>query len=157
VGHDHRAARSARSRVRRNRKIPTHLTVTSPIDGIVVAKQITQGQYLNVGDSPFTVADLRDLWLQVKLYERDIPLVSVGDPVSVRVDAMSSETFDGVVAFKGYQLDSMTRTLDARVVVGNAGLALRTGNVRRCGDPGAGRACAFDCERRARSSRGRHA
>src|SRR4051812_42976646 len=108
-------------------KITTNLTVTSPIDGIVVAKQITQGQYLNVGDSPYTVADLSDLWLEVKLYERDIPLVNVGDPVSVRVDAMSSETFDGVIAFKAYALDPMTRTLDARVVVRNPGLALRPG------------------------------
>src|SRR3954471_15135780 len=108
-------------------KIPTHLTVTSPIDGIVVGKQITQGQYLTVGDAPYTVADLSDLWLQVKLYERDIPLVNIGDPVTVRVEAMSSETFDGVVAFKAYALDPMTRTLDARVVVKNPGFALRPG------------------------------
>ena len=91
-------------------KIPTHLTVTSPIDGIVVAKRITQGQYLSVGDSPYTVADLRDLWLQVKLYEQDIALVNVGDPVTVRVEAMGGETFDGVVAFKAYALDSETST-----------------------------------------------
>jgi RND family efflux transporter MFP subunit len=108
-------------------KIPTHLTVTSPIDGIVIDKQITQGQYLNVGDAPYTVADLRDLWLKVKLYERDIPLVNIGDPVTVRVEALSSETFGGAVAFKSYALDSETRTLDARVVIANPEMKLRPG------------------------------
>jgi multidrug efflux pump subunit AcrA (membrane-fusion protein) len=108
-------------------KIPTHLTVTSPIDGIVVAKRITQGQYLSVGDSPYTVADLSDLWLQVKLYERDIALVHVGDPVTVRVEALGDEAFDGVVAFMAYALDTETRTLDARVVVPNPNLRLRPG------------------------------
>ena len=40
---------------------------------------------------------------------------------------MPNETFAGTVAFKAYQLDPETRTLDARVVVANPGLRLRPG------------------------------
>ena len=107
--------------------IPTDLTIASPISGIVVNKTISQGQYLSVGEAPYTVADLGRLWLQVKLYERDIPLVQIGDAVNVTVDAFPNRTFDGVVTFKSFQLDPQTRTLDARVVVENPDLQLRPG------------------------------
>jgi multidrug efflux pump subunit AcrA (membrane-fusion protein) len=107
--------------------VPTDLTVTSPISGIVVKKDVNQGQYLNVGDAPYIVADLSDLWLQMKLYEADVPLVNVADPVQVTVEALPGTTFDGIVAFKAFQLDPDTRTLDARVVVDNAKLRLRPG------------------------------
>ncbi|HEX8521530.1 MAG TPA: efflux RND transporter periplasmic adaptor subunit [Tepidisphaeraceae bacterium] len=108
-------------------QVPTHLNVTSPIDGIVVKKEIAQGQYLQAGESPYTVADLRSLWLLVKLYERDVPLVSIGDAVTISVDALLGEKFSGVVDFKAFAVDSATRTLDARVAVANANLRLRPG------------------------------
>jgi RND family efflux transporter MFP subunit len=107
--------------------VPTNLTIASPISGIVVNKSISQGQYLSVGDAPYSVADLGKLWLQVKLYERDIPLVQIGDAVNVTVEAFPSRTFDGVVTFKAFALDPQTRTLDARVVVDNPNLELRPG------------------------------
>jgi len=108
-------------------KVPDRLTVSAPIGGIVVRKDINPGQYVQAGESPYTVADLRDLWLQLKLYERDVPLVQVGDAVDLSVEAFPADTFRGIVTFKSFQLDPQTRTLDARVEVKNAGLRLRPG------------------------------
>jgi multidrug efflux pump subunit AcrA (membrane-fusion protein) len=109
------------------RKIATHLIATSPISGIVVGKEIFEGGYVNVGDKPYTIADLKGLWLQLKLYERDVPLVKIGQPVDVTVEALPNEVFHGTVTFKAFQLDPRTRTLDARVEVDNPGLRLRPG------------------------------
>lgn len=108
-------------------KIPTHLIVTSPISGIVVGKEIFEGGYVNVGDKPYTIADLNTLWLQLKLYERDVPLVKVGQPVDVTVEALPNQAFHGTVTFKAFQVDPQTRTLDARVEVKNLDLRLRPG------------------------------
>jgi multidrug efflux pump subunit AcrA (membrane-fusion protein) len=108
-------------------KIPTHLVVTSPISGIVVGKEIFEGGYVNVGDKPYTIADLNTLWLQLKLYERDVPLVKIGQPVDVTVEAMQNRVFRGTVTFKAFQLDPQTRTLNARVEVDNPDLMLRPG------------------------------
>ncbi|HEY8666698.1 MAG TPA: efflux RND transporter periplasmic adaptor subunit, partial [Tepidisphaeraceae bacterium] len=99
--------------------VPSHLTVTSPISGIVIKKEIFEGGYLNVGDRPYTIADLDTLWLQAKIYERDVPMVQIGQPVQVTVEALPNETFGGVVAFRAFQIDPQTRTLDARIVVKN--------------------------------------
>ncbi|MGE5609233.1 MAG: efflux RND transporter periplasmic adaptor subunit [Bacillota bacterium] len=100
-------------------KIPSHLIVASPVSGIVVKKDLFEGGYVNVGDRPYTIADLDTLWLQAKIYERDVPLVQIGQPVQVTVEALPNETFTGTVAFRAFQIDPQTRTLDARIVVSN--------------------------------------
>jgi multidrug efflux pump subunit AcrA (membrane-fusion protein) len=107
-------------------RVPTNLTVTSPISGIVIKKEITQGQYVQVGDAPYTVADLKRLWLIVKLFEQDIALVNIGDRVDLNVESIA-QPVTGAVAFKAFVLDPETRTLDARVVVENADLKIRPG------------------------------
>lgn len=111
----------------RTGKIANNLTVTSPISGIVIKKTISQGDYIQVGAEPYTVADLSKLWLQLKLYERDIPLVEVGDAVDVTVEAFANQVFTGSVTFKSFAIDPDTRTLDARVEVNNPDLRLRPG------------------------------
>jgi hypothetical protein len=63
----------------------------------------------------------------VKIFERDVPLVQVGQPVKVSVDALPNEIFNGAITFKSFQLDPQTRTLDARVEVKNPDVRLRPG------------------------------
>lgn len=108
-------------------KVPSHLDITSPISGVVIRKDIFKGGYMQVGDKPFTIADLSTLWLQVKLYERDVPVVQIGQPVDVNVEALPGEVFKGTVTFKSFQLDPTTRTLNARVEVQNPDMRLRPG------------------------------
>lgn len=108
-------------------KVPAHLIVTSPIYGTVIRKDIFEGGYVNVGDRPYTIADLRSLWLKAKIYERDVPAVKLGQQVDVTVEALPNEVFKGFVTFVAYQLDPQTRTLDARIEVKNDDMRLRPG------------------------------
>jgi multidrug efflux pump subunit AcrA (membrane-fusion protein) len=108
-------------------KVPTHFTVTSPIGGTVVRKEINPGQYLQVGQTAYTVADLSTLWLKAKLYESDIPLVKVGQRVEVQVEAMPNERVEARVTYLAFALDPQTRTLDARIEVPNKDQRLRPG------------------------------
>src|SRR4051812_7834107 len=108
-------------------KVPTHFTVTSPITGTVVRKEINPGQYLQVGQTAYGVADLSVLWLKAKLYEVDIPLVRIGQKVDVRVEALPNEKVEATVTFLGFVLDPQTRTLDARIEVPNKDLRVRPG------------------------------
>jgi membrane fusion protein, copper/silver efflux system len=108
-------------------KIPTHFTVTSPITGTVVRKEINPGQYLQVGQSAYAVADLSTLWLKAKIYEADIPLVRVGQRVDVQVESLPDERIRATVTYLAFALDPQTRTLDARIEVPNKELRLRPG------------------------------
>lgn len=108
-------------------RVPTHFNVTAPMSGIVVKKDVTEGRYLQVGESAFMVADLKTLWLKAKLFEEDIPLIKIGDAVDVVVQAFPNRTYTGTVTFLAYQVDPETRTLDARIEVANPGLQLKPG------------------------------
>lgn len=112
-------------------QVATEITITSPISGVVVAKSLYEGGYVQTGDNVFTVADLSKLWLQAKLYEQDVPLVHVGDVAKVVVDAMPNDAVAGKVAFEAVRVDPQTRTLDARIEVDNPGQNLRPGMFAR--------------------------
>ncbi|MCK5004956.1 MAG: efflux RND transporter periplasmic adaptor subunit, partial [Candidatus Aminicenantes bacterium] len=49
-----------------------HITIYSPMEGIVVKKDASEGMYVNTGTKLYTIANLRDLWVQLDAYESDI-------------------------------------------------------------------------------------
>src|SRR3954467_12926921 len=108
-------------------KVPTNFVVTSPITGTVVRKEINPGQYLQVGQTAYAVADLSTLWLKAKVYEADIPLLKVGQAVEVSVESLPDLRVRATVTYLAFALDPQTRTLDARVEVPNKDSRLRPG------------------------------
>lgn len=106
---------------------PTHLDIISPIDGVLVEKNVLEGGYLETGSTPFTIADLSNLWLEVKLFENDAALVEVGQTARIALESVPGEIFEGKVTYLDFKLDPQTRTLNARVEVKNTQMKLRPG------------------------------
>jgi Cu(I)/Ag(I) efflux system membrane fusion protein len=50
----------------------THITVYSPMGGIVIHKHATEGMYVNTGTPIYTLADLSHLWVKLDAYESDL-------------------------------------------------------------------------------------
>ena len=79
-----------------------HTVIRSPIDGVVVARNVDVGQTVAASlQAPtiFTIAqDLTKMQLYAKLDESDVGRVKVGQPVTFKVDAFPAETFHGVVS-----------------------------------------------------------
>ncbi|HEY2907776.1 MAG TPA: efflux RND transporter periplasmic adaptor subunit [Vicinamibacterales bacterium] len=75
--------------------------ITSPIDGIVVARDVDVGQTLAASvQSPtlFSIAaDLRRMQVQVAIDESDVDGIAPGEPVTFQVGAYPNEPFHGVV------------------------------------------------------------
>ena len=101
------------------------LPIYTPLSGVVIEKIALQGQYVNVGDPLFTIADLSTVWVEAEVYESDLSSVKVGQRVEVTTQAWPGRTFNGRVAFVYPFVDPKTRTLKARVQLGNPGLALK--------------------------------
>ncbi|HEY7861894.1 MAG TPA: efflux RND transporter periplasmic adaptor subunit, partial [Gemmatimonadaceae bacterium] len=74
-----------------------HTVIRSPIDGIVVARNVDVGQTVAASlQAPtiFTIAqDLRHMQLYAKADESDVSRIKVGAPVTFKVDAFPKETF----------------------------------------------------------------
>jgi RND family efflux transporter MFP subunit len=99
----------------------------SPISGTIVDRHLTHGELVNPETALYTIADLSSVWVMGRVYERDMRFLKKGQKAAVRLDAFPDEWFEGVVDYLGTQLDTATRTIEARVVLPNPQSRLRPG------------------------------
>ncbi len=78
-----------------------YAVITSPIDGVILAKQVEQGQTVASSFSTptlFVIAkDLKSMTVEANIDEADIGQVKVGQKVEFTVDSYMGETFNGEV------------------------------------------------------------
>src|SRR5271168_3468835 len=101
-------------------------TITAPIAGVVVDRQIGPGQYLQAGGTPvFTIADPSSVWLPANVREADSGSVNLGQPVEVRVLAYPKRIFKARVTYVAAVVDPVTHRLPVRAEIDNHDLALK--------------------------------
>ncbi len=103
------------------------MAISSPIAGVVVEASGTLGQVVEPKDTIFTVMDLRSVWLQVEIYEQDLPQVRTGQRALARVKAAPGEEFSGLVESVGALVDPKSRTVKVRIALDNSRRILRPG------------------------------
>jgi Cu(I)/Ag(I) efflux system membrane fusion protein len=104
-----------------NSGIPqTHITIHSPISGIVIHKNATEGMYVDTGTPIYRVADLSKLWVKLDAYESDLPWIRYGQEVEFTTEAEPGQVFKGTISFIDPVLNDKTRTVRVRVNVDNS-------------------------------------
>lgn len=82
-------------------------TVRSPIDGIVTARRVEEGEVAVIGvqNSPgtvlLTISDMSVVETEMEVDETSIPAVALGQEALLRIDAYPNRTFDGIVTEVG--------------------------------------------------------
>jgi HlyD family secretion protein len=113
-------------------------TITSPMDGVVLSKDVEEGQTVSASlQAPtlLTLGDLGEMEVHANVDEADIGRVHVGQRVLFNVDSYPEREFEGSV-FKTYyspKIEQNVVTYDVLVRVRNEELLLRPGmtaNVR---------------------------
>jgi Cu(I)/Ag(I) efflux system membrane fusion protein len=99
--------------------------VVAQNSGVVIAKNVEQGDYVAQGGLLFTLADLSSVWLLFDAYESDLPYLRTGLPVEYTLQAFPGKTFSGKIAFIDPVLDKTTRTARIRVEAPNPGLLFK--------------------------------
>ncbi len=90
----------------------------APYDGMVVERSLSTGEAVKEDTAIFTIADLSTVWVEVHIPAKDLPLLHVGDKVTVRATAFDAQT-TGTVAFIGALVGEQTRMARARILVNN--------------------------------------
>jgi membrane fusion protein, copper/silver efflux system len=103
------------------------LTIYSPIAGVVTAKNVVQGAYLNPGDAPYEITDLTSVWVMADAYESDLPRVRVGLPAELYLKAYPDRSFTGQVAFIDPVFNRDSRTVKVHFHFDNPTLDLKPG------------------------------
>jgi len=97
----------------------THITIYSPMGGIVIHKNATEGMYVNTGTPIYTLADLSRLWVKLDAYESDLSWIRYGQEVEFSTEAYPGQVFKGKISFRDPVLNAKTRTVKVRVNVDN--------------------------------------
>jgi cobalt-zinc-cadmium efflux system membrane fusion protein len=102
-------------------------TLSAPISGVVVDRQLGPGQYLQAGSSTpvYTIADPSNVWLLANVREADAGLVHVGQAVEVRVLAYPKRVFNARVTYVAALVDPITHRLPVRAEIDNRDGALK--------------------------------
>ena len=100
--------------------------VTTPLAGTVIDKQAVVGAQVEAA-ALFTVADLSTVWLEADVFERDLAALKIDSPASVTIAAYPDQVFEGRLTYLAATMDTTSRTVKARIEVGNASGRLKPG------------------------------
>src|SRR6185295_11446040 len=88
-------------------------------------KDVHAGHQINMGDDAYTLVDDAVMWMQAEVFERDLPLIKIGQRVDITQE--TGAPLEGRVVFIAPTVDADTRTTKVRVEVPNPTGLLRAG------------------------------
>jgi Cu(I)/Ag(I) efflux system membrane fusion protein len=115
------------ARIERTGEVARTLTLVAPFDGVVLTKDVIEGQRVMPGMQLYRLADLRTVWVEGDVFEQDLAFVKHGSRAHFELDAYPGEHLMGRVSFVYPTVDPATRTGRVRVTAPNLGLRLRPG------------------------------
>ena len=112
----------------------SYTDITSPIDGIVLSRDVEMGDAVSsilvLGSSAtlvMTLGDTSQVYVKGKVDESDIGKVYLGQPARIKVESFKDKTFEGKVTKispMGVEKDNVT-TFEVRVSINNPGGELK--------------------------------
>jgi cobalt-zinc-cadmium efflux system membrane fusion protein len=97
----------------------TRYEIIAPFDGTVIEKHITLGEALNDVAVAYVIADLNSVWVDISVYQKDIPFIRKELPVIISTGHGVQDT-NGIISYVGPLVGEKTRTALARVVLPNS-------------------------------------
>mgnify|MGYP001813257140 FL=1 len=113
------------SAVEKDGRASRQIVTYAPSSGVVVDLAVKEGQYVKTGSTLMRIADLSKVWVILRVFQSDLPLIRPGQKVSFSSTALPGETFPGEVVFVDPVLDPKTMTAGVRAVASNEEGSLR--------------------------------
>jgi Cu(I)/Ag(I) efflux system membrane fusion protein len=107
------------AQIRASNKPLVQITWPAPMTGVVMTKNIVEGQMAKAGDELYRLADLTNIWVIADVAEQDFGQIEIGAPAKLSFRAYPGESFEGKVSFILHELDPATRTGKVRIEVSN--------------------------------------
>ncbi len=114
------AVRALRATIDRKR-------VRAPFAGRVGIREVNLGQFVSRGQPLLPLQKLDSLYVNFKVPQRLLGKLSIGQQVSVDVDAFRDTTFEAAIAAINPEVDPTTRNFSVQALLANPGERLRPG------------------------------
>ena len=102
-------------------------TLVAPITGVLTQRLVSQGQAVQPGMLLFMISDLSKLWIDVRIPAGSSAGLRDGMLASYTVSGVAGRRFTGRVSYVYPTVSDQSRTLSARVLVGNDDGVLKPG------------------------------
>jgi HlyD family secretion protein len=89
----------------------SYTEIRSPLDGVVLTKNVEAGEFVNPGTPVVTIANIDDLWMNIYIPETQTGLVKLGQSVRVTVDSFPGESFKGKITFVSAESEFTPKTI----------------------------------------------
>jgi len=103
------------------------ITVYSSASGVVTKQIAVLGHFVQPGEHLYEIADLSNIWVDVEIYEYEIPWVRKGMSAEMNLSYIPGKIFQGNVIYIYPYLTSKTRTARLRLEFSNPDLKLMPG------------------------------
>jgi RND family efflux transporter MFP subunit len=111
----------------KTRQATKTLTITAPISGFVVEKNVVAGQMVDAGMKLYRLADIGVVWVYAQVYEQDLSAVQLGQEATMTLSYLPDRKFRGRVTYVYPTVDEKTRTARVRMEFHNPGYFLKPG------------------------------
>jgi Cu(I)/Ag(I) efflux system membrane fusion protein len=115
------------ARIEQEGHVRRTLLIRSPVSGVVVEKNVLQGERVMSGAAIYKIADLTSVWMDGEVYEQDLPFIRLGQRAEAELQAIPGARFAGIVAYIYPTLNPDTRTVRVRVQLSNENRRLKPG------------------------------
>lgn len=88
------------------------ISVVSPISGYATTVNASKGMYLNPSDVAVVVTNTDDLHIEIKIFEKDLPMVKAGQQIKVRLQDDAKTSYKGVVHLVNKTINPQDRTIN---------------------------------------------
>lgn len=113
------------AQIEQTRRAEESLPILSKADGIVQTLPVTQGMTIAPGNTLVEVADLSVVWVWGEFYQEELPMLHVGQEVTVTSDSYPGQQFKGQLSLVDPFINDAKRTGRARLDIQNPELKLK--------------------------------
>lgn len=101
--------------------------IVTPRSGVITKKNVTVGDVVSNTEPLYVVADLRQVWLDVTVYDKQLMSIRQGSMVTFVSDSLPGKSFSGRVTYIKPGTEETSGTFVARVVLDNPRFDLKPG------------------------------
>jgi Cu(I)/Ag(I) efflux system membrane fusion protein len=113
------------TKIEQTRQADESLPILSKVDGIVQNLPVTQGANVAMGSPLVEVADLSVVWVWGEFYQDELPMLQIGQEVTVTSSSYPGEKFRGQITLIDPFIDNVKRTGRVRLDIQNPDLKLK--------------------------------
>ncbi|RRN76289.1 efflux RND transporter periplasmic adaptor subunit, partial [Pseudoxanthomonas sp. SGD-10] len=106
-------------KILQSNSVSPYVNIHANTGGVVIAKNVNQGDYISQGSVLYTISNLSRLWAIFDAYETDLPFLKVGDQLEYTLQSVPGKVYKGRIAFINPIIDANSRTAKIRVEADN--------------------------------------